>query len=285
MSSEANVVEQHRAFGGEVTRWQHASKVLGCDMHFSVFVPSAAQQSPVPVLFWLSGLTCTDENFTVKSGAQRFAEKHGLAIVAPDTSPRGTETEGEDELWHLGTGAGFYLNATRAPWKKHYQMESYVAGELYDLVSRCLPVDIERAGISGHSMGGHGALTLGLKHPHRFKSISAFSPICAPSQSPWGRTAFEAYLGNDESLWKAHDAVALIEERGNADGPMLLVDQGEADEFLVEQLRTGLLDQACAQTGQPLALRLRPGYDHSYFFIASFIAEHIAHHASQLQPG
>jgi S-formylglutathione hydrolase len=233
------------------------------------------------VLYWLSGLTCNEQNFITKSGAQRYAAEHGIILVAPDTSPRG-EDVADAEGYDLGKGAGFYLNATQAPWSRHYRMHDYVVSELPALVEAAFPASDVRA-ISGHSMGGHGALVIALKHPGRYRSVSAFSPIVAPSQVPWGQKAFTAYLGEERNAWKQWDAVELVS--GAEERLPLLIDQGDADDFLVTQLRPELLQAACEAAGHPLQLRLRPGYDHSYYFIASFIGEHIAHHASALHAG
>lgn len=274
-------IEHHACFGGRQEVWQHASSTLGCEMRFGVYLPPAALAGQrCPVLYWLSGLTCSEQNFITKAGAQAYAAEHGLILVAPDTSPRG-EAVANDAAYDLGQGAGFYLNATQAPWAPHFRMEDYVVQELPALVEAQFPATARRA-ISGHSMGGHGALTLALRHPGRYASVSAFSPIVAPSQVPWGQKAFAAYLGEDRSAWLAHDAVALVASDLDERLP-LLVDQGEADEFLAGQLKPELLQQACAAAGHPLTLRMQPGYDHSYYFIASFIGEHIAHHAQALR--
>ena len=272
-------VEHHASFGGRQEVWQHASTALGCTMRFGVYLPPAALRGErCPVLYWLSGLTCTEQNFITKAGVQQHAAQHGLIVVAPDTSPRGADVP-NDPAYDLGQGAGFYLNATQAPWAAHFRMEDYVVDELPTLVEAHFPASAQRS-ISGHSMGGHGALTLALRHPGRYASVSAFSPIVAPSQVPWGQKAFTAYLGEDRSAWAAHDAVALIT---NASERLpLLVDQGEADEFLPTQLQPERLQAVCAAVGQPLTLRLQPGYDHSYYFIASFIGEHVAWHARAL---
>ena len=272
-------VEHHASFGGRQEVWQHASTALGCTMRFGIYLPPAALRGePCPVLYWLSGLTCTEQNFITKAGVQQHAAQHGLIVVAPDTSPRGADVP-NDPAYDLGQGAGFYLNATQAPWAAHFRMEDYVVDELPALVEAHFPATAQRS-LSGHSMGGHGALTLALRHPGRYASVSAFSPIVAPSQVPWGQKAFTAYLGEDRSAWAAHDAVALIT---NASEPLpLLVDQGEADEFLPTQLQPERLQAVCAAVGQPLTLRLQPGYDHSYYFIASFIGEHVAWHARAL---
>ena len=273
-------VEHHACCGGRQEVWQHASTTLGCTMRFGVFLPPAALQGRAcPVLYWLSGLTCTEQNFITKAGVQAHAAQHGLIVVAPDTSPRGAAVA-DDPAYDLGQGAGFYLNATQAPWAPHFRMEDYVVDELPALVQQHFPAS-DRRGLSGHSMGGHGALTLALRHPGRYASVSAFSPIAAPSQVPWGRKALAAYLGEDHAAWAAHDAVALIAQP-RAERLPLLVDQGEADEFLATQLRPELLRAACEAAGHPLTLRLQPGYDHSYYFVASFLAEHVAHHARAL---
>lgn len=248
-------------------------------MRFAVFLPPQAERAPVPVLYWLSGLTCTEQNFIAKAGAQRAAARLGLALVAPDTSPRG-EGVADDPAYDLGQGAGFYLDATREPWAPHYRMHAYVTAELPALIEAHFPVGTAR-GISGHSMGGHGALVAALRNPGRYRSVSAFSPIVAPTQVPWGEKAFSAYLGPDRDAWKAWDACELI--AGAAERLPIRVDQGEADEFLDTQLRPDLLERACAAAGHPLDLRRRPGYDHSYYFIASFIDEHLAHHAAALK--
>ncbi|MFT3719931.1 S-formylglutathione hydrolase [Pseudorhodoferax sp.] len=273
-------VEQHASFGGRQEVWKHASGVLGCEMKFGLYLPEAALRGETcPVLYWLSGLTCSEQNFITKAGAQEHAARHGLIVVAPDTSPRGAAVA-DDPAYDLGQGAGFYLNATQAPWAAHYRMQDYVAEELPALVEQHFPASAAR-GISGHSMGGHGALVTALRHPGRYRSVSAFSPIVAPTQVPWGRKAFAAYLGEDRDAWRAWDAVELV--KTTPERLPLLVDQGEADEFLARELRPELLQAACAAAGHPLALRLRPGYDHSYYFIASFLGEHFAHHAQALR--
>ncbi|MGE3928357.1 MAG: S-formylglutathione hydrolase, partial [Lautropia sp.] len=253
----------------------------GTPMRFGVYLPPLASERRVPVLYWLSGLTCTEENFVVKAGAQRAAAELGVAIITPDTSPRGLGYPGEDERYDFGTGAGFYVDATEAPWSRGYRMYSYVADELPALVAAHLPVDPQRAGIFGHSMGGHGALTIALKHPDQFRSVSAFAPICSPMRCPWGELALSRYLGDDRAAWRDYDATALIAARGWR-GPKILVDQGTADNFLAEQLKPELLEAACASAGVPLELRRQDGYDHSYFFIATFIADHLRFHAAQL---
>ncbi|MEL1263208.1 S-formylglutathione hydrolase [Pseudoxanthomonas putridarboris] len=272
---------EHRAcFGGWQDVYRHESAVLGCTMDVAVYLPPQAEKERLPVLYWLSGLTCTEQNFITKAGAQRYAAEHGVVVVAPDTSPRGDGVADADG-YDLGKGAGFYVNATQAPWSSHYRMYDYIESELPALVEANFPVTDARA-ISGHSMGGHGALVVALKNPGRYRSVSAFSPIVAPSQVPWGEKAFTAYLGDDREAWKQYDAVELV--KGAQEKLPLLIDQGDADEFLHTQLKPQLLREACEAAGHPLTLRLQPGYDHSYYFIASFIGEHIAHHARALKP-
>ncbi|ATD68677.1 S-formylglutathione hydrolase [Luteimonas chenhongjianii] len=273
---------EHRAcFGGWQDVYEHASDTLDCTMRFAVYLPPQAERARLPVLYWLSGLTCNEQNFITKAGAQRYAAEHGVILVAPDTSPRGDDVPDADG-YDLGKGAGFYVDATQQPWATHYRMYDYVVRELPALIEANFPVTDGR-GISGHSMGGHGALLIALRNPGRYRSVSAFSPIVAPSQVPWGEKALGAYLGDDRSAWAQYDATALI-----ADAPerlALLVEQGEADEFLEGQLKPQLLRAACEAAGHPLELRMRPGYDHSYYFIASFIGEHIEHHARALRDG
>lgn len=269
-------VELHACAGGRQEVWKHRSDVLNCEMKFGIFLPEAATLGdPCPVVYWLSGLTCTEQNFITKAGAQLHAARHGVIVVAPDTSPRG-DGVADEPAYDLGHGAGFYLNATQAPWAAHYRMQDYVAQELPELVERHFPANGRRS-IMGHSMGGHGALITALRHPGRYQSVSAFSPIVAPSQVPWGEKAFTAYLGENRQAWSAWDAVELI--RKAPERLPLLVDQGEADEFLLNQLRPELLEQACRAVNHPLTLRRQPGYDHSYYFIATFLADHFAHHA------
>ena len=270
-------IERHACFGGWQEVWRHASTTLGCTVNFAVYLPPAAAEKKCPVLYWLSGLTCNEQNFITKAHAQRYAA--GVIIVAPDTSPRG-EDVANDEAYDLGQGAGFYVNATQEPWAKHYRMYDYVLSELPQLVEQHFPATDARA-ISGHSMGGHGALVLALKNPGVYRSVSAFSPIVAPSQVPWGEKAFSAYLGEDRSQWLAYDAVQLISQA--QEKLHLLVDQGLDDSFLADQLRTPLLEQACSSAGHPASIRYHAGYDHSYYFIASFIGEHLAHHAAALR--
>lgn len=272
-------IELHACHGGRQEVWKHRSDVLGCDMRFAVYLPPQAQDRKLPVLYWLSGLTCDEQNFITKAGAQRYAAEHGIILVAPDTSPRGDDVA-DAEGYDLGKGAGFYLNATQAPWSAHYRMYDYIVDELPALVEARFPATDARA-ISGHSMGGHGALVIALRNPGRYRSVSAFSPVVAPSQVPWGEKAFSAYLGDDREAWKAWDTVELIATA--RERLPLLVDQGDADDFLSEQLRPELLEAACKAAGHPLTLRMQPGYDHSYYFITSFIGEHVAHHAKALQ--
>ncbi|MEX0732031.1 MAG: S-formylglutathione hydrolase [Aquisalimonadaceae bacterium] len=272
-----DLLETHLAFGGEQRRYRHQSATLGCDMTLSVFLPPRWGQGS-PMLYWLSGLTCTDENFVHKAGAQRVAAELGLVLVVPDTSPRG-EQVADDPGYDLGQGAGFYINATREPWKPHYRMEDYVVDELPALLRRELGLT-GRRGISGHSMGGHGALTLALKYPDRYRSVSAFSPICNPCDCPWGRKAFAAYLGEQQEEWTRHDASALLAAR-QAPWP-IRVDVGAADSFLDEQLKPDALERAARQSGSELQLTRQPGYDHSYFFVSTFMEEHLRFHAKHL---
>ena len=277
------LLSEHASFGGVQRFYQHTSSVVGLPMKFSVYLPPQANFRPVPALLYLAGLTCTEETFMAKAGAQRVAAERGLALIAPDTSPRGAGAPGEAENWDFGVGAGFYLDATQAPWFRHYRMESYITAELLPLLAQLLPVDALRLGVFGHSMGGHGALTLALKHPGLFQSVSAFAPICAPTQCPWGHKAFTGYLGSDVSTWAAHDASALMGERRAAPYPAgILIDQGLADKFLPAQLHPHLFEAACAKAGQPLVLRRHAGYDHGYYFISTFMADHLAHHARTL---
>ena len=272
-------VSESRAHGGTQGVYRHASTATGTDMVFSVFVPEHAEGARLPLLWYLSGLTCTHANVTDKGEFRPACAKHGIVLVAPDTSPRG-EGVADAEGYDLGQGAGFYVDATEAPWAPHFAMRTYIEEELPALVAEHFPVDGARQGITGHSMGGHGALTVALRNPGRFRSISAFAPIVAPSQVPWGDKAFTAYLGSDRARWRDHDAVALID--GGARLPDLLIDQGEADQFLAEQLRPELLAAACEAAGTPLTLRMQPGYDHSYHFISTFMADHVRWHADRL---
>ncbi len=274
-------IGENKSFGGRQLRFTHASQALDCSMNFSVYLPPAAEDDRVPVLYWLSGLTCTDENFVAKAGAQQYAARHGVAIVAPDTSPRGDGVPDDPEgAYDFGLGAGFYVNASQQPWAAHYQMYDYVVTELPALISANLPIDGARAGIFGHSMGGHGALTIALKNPDSYRSVSAFSPICSPLNCPWGEKALGNYIGHEREAWLQYDTVALV-QAAQQHLP-ILVDQGEADDFLQEQLNTPMLLQAAARAEYPMTVRMQPGYDHSYFFIASFIGEHIAFHRQHL---
>ncbi|WP_263545413.1 S-formylglutathione hydrolase [Tahibacter soli] len=279
MTASLQRLSHQRCFGGWQDVYRHRAESLGCDMNFAVYLPPQAEREACPVLYWLSGLTCTEQNFITKAGAQRYAAEHGVVIVAPDTSPRG-EGVADDPAYDLGMGAGFYVDATQAPWSAHYRMQSYVADELPALVERGFAVS-HRRGIFGHSMGGHGALITALRHPGRYASVSAFSPIVAPGRVPWGEKALTAYLGDDRDAWRAWDASELVATA--REKLPILIDQGEADEFLATQLRPDLLETACAAAGHPLTVRRHAGYDHSYYFIASFIGEHIAHHARALR--
>lgn len=277
---ELRTLSESRCFGGVQGVYGHVSRSTGTDMRLSVYVPEQARSSPAPVLIYLSGLSCTEENFTVKAGAQRYAAELGVIVVAPDTSPRGPEVA-DDPAYDLGQGAGFYVDATEQPWAPQFQMFRYIAEELPALIAANFPARPGALGIMGHSMGGHGALVLGLRHPERFASVSALAPIVAPSQVPWGIKALTAYLGPDRARWRPYDATALIED-GHRHPGTVLVDQGLADPFLGEQLRPELLTAACERGGQPLELRRQPGYDHGYFFVATFIGEHLRHHAEAL---
>lgn len=274
-------IESIKEFGGWLNRYRHHSAVCHCDMTFSVYLPPKAEQDKVPAVYWLSGLTCTDDNFRVKAGAQRYAAELGLALVIPDTSPRGAEVPDVPERYDLGQGAGFYVNATQAPWATHYQMYDYVTRELPTLVEAKLPLTDARA-ITGHSMGGHGALICALKEPGRYRSVSAFAPICHPMACGWGQGCFGAYLGKDRDAWVAYDTTRLIEE-GLAQVMPLLIDQGTNDEFLAQQLHPNSLERICTARKFPLTLRWQEGYDHSYHFIATFIGEHLAYHADHLR--
>ena len=276
---QLELVSEARCFEGRQLTYKHRSTVCACDMRFAAYLPPAAERGPVPALYWLSGLTCTEENFSVKSGAQRYAAELGLALIIPDTSPRGVDVPGEEEFINVGTGAGFYVNATEAPWAAHYRMYDYVADELVGVVNTGLPVDPERKSISGHSMGGHGALTVGLRNPNAYRSISAFSPISSARRSAWGRQALTAYLGGDETAWSDYDASAVA--RAMPSRHRLLVDQGAADPFL-DQLRPADLLEACEASGQPIEFREHAGYDHGYFFVGTFIGEHLRFHAEAL---
>ena len=275
-------VSEHACCGGVQGFYSHQSTIIGLPMRFSVYQPPQATRRPVPVLFFLAGLTATEETFMIKAGAQRLAAEYGLMLVSPDTSPRNTGIEGADKDWDFGHGAGFYLDATSAPWNKHFQMESWVTLELRELILNRFPARADSTGIFGHSMGGHGALTLALRHPEIYRSVSAFAPISAPMQCAWGEKAFSNYLGPDRNLWKEHDASELMRLRRNPFPNGILVDQGLSDKFLEQQqLKPALFEAACAEVGQPLTLRRHAGYDHGYYFISTFVADHIAfHHAN-----
>jgi S-formylglutathione hydrolase len=276
------IVSSNKSAGGWHKRYRHHSAVLGCDMVFAVYLPPQAEQGEeLPVLYWLSGLTCTDENFMQKAGAHKLAAELGLIIVAPDTSPRGANVPDDpDKAWDFGLGAGFYLNAAQQPWARHYRMYDYVVQELPALIEANFPVS-DRRGISGHSMGGHGALICALRNPGRYHSLSAFAPISNPSNCPWGEKAFSRYLGDERSRWREWDACALLAEA--TEKLPILVDQGDRDDFLESQLKPDALKAAAQAAGHPLTLRLQPGYDHSYYFIASFIDDHLRHHAAALR--
>jgi S-formylglutathione hydrolase len=275
------LLSEHASFGGVQRFYQHDSTAIGLPMRFSIYLPPGFEGKDLPVLFYLAGLTCTEETFAIKAGAQRVAAEQGLILVAPDTSPRGAGVPGETDSWDFGVGAGFYVDATQAPWSRHYRMYSYIL-ELRELVLREFGADGGRCGIFGHSMGGHGALVLALRNPELFRSVSAFAPIAAPSRCPWGEKAFGGYLGADRAGWRAWDATELV-----AEGPVrfpagILVDQGLADKFLPDQLNPEAFEAACSAAGQPLTLRRHPGYDHGYYFIASFVEDHLRFHRGQL---
>jgi len=281
------LLSQHACFGGVQRFYKHSSKQIGLPMRFSVYLPPQAGAGPVPAVMFLAGLTCTEETFMVKAGAQRLAAELGLALICPDTSPRGSNVPGEADAWDFGMGAGFYLDATQAPWQAHWRMESYLVQELLPLVGEALPIDLQHLGLFGHSMGGHGALTLALRHPGVFRSLSAFAPICAPTQCPWGMKAFSGYLGDDRQAWAAHDATALMQSQQQAPYPDgILIDQGLDDKFLAEQLHPHLFEAACQDVRQPLTLRRHAGYDHGYCFIATFVEDHLRfhHHTPETSP-
>jgi S-formylglutathione hydrolase len=274
-------VSDSRCFSGSQQVWSHDSEATGCTMRFGVFLPPQAASGHVPVLWWLAGLTCTEENFITKAGAQRVAAELGLALVIPDTSPRGVTLPGDRDSWDFGVGAGFYVDAIRDPWAQHYQMRRYITQELRTLVASAFPIDDARTAMSGHSMGGHGALTIALTEPDWIRSVSAFAPIASPMRCPWGEKALGGYLGEDRSAWAPYDTTALLQSRGWS-GPRILVDQGQADPFLETQLKPELLTQACEAAGVPLQLRLQPGYDHGYFFVSTFIEDHLRFHHAHL---
>ena len=272
-------ISQWHSFGGNLSVHEHESSVCSCPMTFAVYTPPQAESGPVPVIWYLSGLTCNWSNVMEKSGLQRIASELGLMIIAPDTSPRGQGVP-DDEAYDLGQGAGFYLTATQAPWSGHFRMDQYITEELQSLVADNFPAEMTRQGIMGHSMGGHGALTLHLKNPETYKSVSAFSPIIAPSQVPWGQKAFTTYLGENKADWSQYDATQLVQSKAST--ATILIDQGMADDFLDEQLRPDIFEQACEKAGQNLILKRQEGYDHSYYFIASFIEDHLRHHVIEL---
>lgn len=271
-------LSEQKSFGGIQGVYKHASTVTNTQMEFSVFLPSKAASEPVPVLYYLSGLTCTQENVTTKGGFQRYAEELGIAVICHDTSPRGTNYPSEDDAYDFGSGAGFYLNATQNPWSGAYKMYDYIVQELPQVISDNFNIDINKAGIFGHSMGGHGALTIALKNPKAYRSVSAFAPICAPMQCDWGLKIFTGYLGEDKSSWGQYDATNLIKSGKLFDGN-ILIDQGDADTFLKDQLKPNLFEQACKDAGQSITLRLQADYDHSYYLMATFMEDHIRHHA------
>ncbi|MDR2011736.1 MAG: S-formylglutathione hydrolase [Rhodanobacter sp.] len=273
-------ISEQRSFGGVQGFYRHASVACNGPMRFTVYQPPQAKLDRVPVLFWLSGLTCTEENFTVKAGAQRVAAEFGLIVVAPDTSPRSTGIPGEADDWQFGAGAGFYLDATAEPWSKHFNMYTYCSRELPELVAEHFPIDTRRMGIFGHSMGGHGALTIAFKHSDRFRSVSAFAPIVAPMQVRWGENAFPRFLGPDRETWKQYDATELVQQKTFPG--TILIDQGDQDPFLNDMLRPEIFATACEKAGQSLSLRMQSGYDHSYYFISTFIEDHLCHHAMYL---
>jgi S-formylglutathione hydrolase len=280
MPTTLNLISENRCFDGTVNVYTHQSHGCSGEMRFSVYLPPQAESEQVPVLYFLSGLTCTEENFMAKSGAQQVAAQYGLMLVAPDTSPRNTGIAGEDDDWDLGTGAGFYVDATIEPWSSHYRMYSYIVRELPALIAEHFPVQPEKQGIFGHSMGGHGALVCALKNPQQYKSVSAFAPIAAPMRCPWGQKAFAHYLGSDKETWRAYDASELV-LTANYHRP-ILIDQGTADPFLEQQLLPEVFQQACEKADQPLTLRFQDGYNHSYYFIATFVSDHIRYHAAAL---
>ena len=275
-------LEAHTCHGGTLEVWEHTSAALNCEMKFSVFLPQAASKGKCPAVTFLSGLTCTHDNFTTKANAYKKAAELGLIVIAPDTSPRGDDVADDADSYDFGKGAGFYINATEQPWAKHYQMESYITDELYKLLPKHFPILADKQSIMGHSMGGHGALTLFFKYPGQYQSVSAFAPIVAPSQVPWGEKAFTGYIGSNKEEWLKHDACELV-KKSHAKDRTILVDQGLGDNFLAEQLKPELFEKACSEAGQALTLRQHKGYDHSYYFIQSFMDDHLAHHAEYLK--
>jgi S-formylglutathione hydrolase len=276
------LLAEHASFGGVQRFYRHASRRIGLPMRFAAYLPPQAAHGRVPALFYLAGLTCSEETFPIKAAAQRDAARLGVALIAPDTSPRGTDVGGENASWDFGIGAGFYVDATEAPWSKHFQMYSYIVDELRETVVAGLPIDGDRLGIFGHSMGGHGALVLALRNPEIYRSVSAFAPIAAPSRCPWGHKAFSGYLGDDRHAWQRYDASALVGHLARPFAQGILIDQGLADQFLAEQLYPEVFEAACQAAGQPLTLRRHAGYDHGYYFISSFIQDHLEHHARVL---
>jgi S-formylglutathione hydrolase len=281
MTGQIETRSNHACFGGEMGFYSHQSSETKTPMNFSIFTPPQAKDGKVPALVYLAGLTCTEETFMIKAGAQKIAADLGLALICPDTSPRGAGIEGEDDSWDFGTGAGFYLDATNAPWSANYRMYSYITKELPALLTQHYPaIEMDRLGLFGHSMGGHGALTIHLKNPDLFKTISAFAPIAAPMRCPWGNKAFSNYLGPDQESWKQYDASELVRTRG--DGPAILIDQGLADGFLEQELHPHHFEAACAKAGRAVTVRRHEGYDHGYYFIASFMEDHLRHHAAGL---
>lgn len=281
MSPQLNAISSHGCFDGTVAFYSHHSTSCATTMRFGIFLPPQATSERCPVLFYLPGLTCTEETFFAKSGAQRFAAQHGLILVAPDTSPRNLDLPGESVSWDFGSGAGFYVDATQPPWAPHYRLFSYVTEELPALICAAFPADRQRHGIFGHSMGGHGALVCALRNPAQYRSVSAFAPVCAPMACPWGQKAFSGYLGPDENAWKHYDATQLLQR--NRLPFEVLVDQGEKDKFLSEQLKPDLLLEACRHNGQQIELRRHADYDHSYYFVTTFMEDHIVHHAQLLR--
>jgi S-formylglutathione hydrolase len=283
-SAAFEVISQHRSFGGVVGFYRHDAATTACSMRFSVFTPPQAEKGRVPVLYYLAGLTCTEETFMMKAGAQRVAAELGLMLVAPDTSPRGVKLPGDSDSWDFGVGAGFYVDATEEPWSRHYRMYSYVTQELPALIDADFAIDRERVGIFGHSMGGHGALVIALKNPERYRSVSAFAPIAAPKTCPWGEKAFTGYLGADKGQWSGYDATELVAEvKDAARRPAILIDQGTSDQFLEKQLHPHLFEAAAKKVGYPVTLRHQTGYDHGYYFMSAFMEDHLRHHGRTLK--